>query len=96
MVVKIIILFWLLNILRHLLGDPTRDHNFDNHPYTAYEAGSYLEGLGSILKQAFKCFGRGSYCKGIQWLVKCFPGFLRYVRLYTRYLGSVNSELALL
>ena len=32
-VVKIMILFWVLNIVRHnYLGDPQGDHNFDNHP----------------------------------------------------------------
>ena len=28
--------FWVLDIIRHLyLGDPTGDHNFDNHPHAA-------------------------------------------------------------
>ena len=32
-VVKIMVPFWVPNIVRHLTGFPKRDHNFDNHPY---------------------------------------------------------------
>ena len=32
-VVKIMVPFWVLNIIQHLiLRDPAGDHNFDNHP----------------------------------------------------------------
>ena len=34
-VVKIMVPFWVLSIIRHLVfRDPKRGHNFDNHPYT--------------------------------------------------------------
>ena len=35
MVVKIMVPFWILNIIRHLIFTGRKgDHNFDNHPYT--------------------------------------------------------------
>ena len=34
-VVKTMVPFWVLNIIRHLVfRDPKRDHSFDNHPHT--------------------------------------------------------------
>ena len=34
-VVKIMVPFWVLNIIRHeVFRDPREDHNFDNHSYT--------------------------------------------------------------
>ena len=34
MAVKIMVRFWIPNIIRHLIFRvPKRDHNFDNHPY---------------------------------------------------------------
>ena len=32
-VVKIMVPFWVLSILRHLVFRREGDHNFDNHPY---------------------------------------------------------------
>ena len=35
MVVKIMVPFWVLSLIRHLIfRDPEVDHNFDNHPFS--------------------------------------------------------------
>ena len=44
-VVKVIVPFWIPIIIRHLIFRvPTRNHNFDNHPYTCFEF--WAQGLG--------------------------------------------------
>ena len=48
MVVKIRVLFWVLNIVRHLVFRvPKRDPDFDNHPYEGVKGLGVSVGLGA-------------------------------------------------
>ena len=49
-VVKIMVPFWIHIIIRHLiyLGYPTRDHNFDNHPYAYLKPNRRTPPIGNL------------------------------------------------
>ena len=55
MVVKIMVPFGVLSIIRHLVfSDPKRDQSFDNHPHGCFYT------LGGPLKGAVGLLARGS------------------------------------
>ena len=51
-IVKIVVPFWVLNIIRHLMSRvPKRDHNSDNYPQAECKLGSFVASSRALSDQ---------------------------------------------